>query len=105
MGLRFRQELGQDEGMLFVFPAVRPVSFWMKDCVLPLSVGLIDPNGSVLEILDLAPNDANWVRSKSENVRFALEVRQGWFQRRGLAPGVQVRTEQGPLCERFPGGL
>jgi uncharacterized membrane protein (UPF0127 family)/acyl carrier protein len=102
MGLRFRQQLSENQGMLFVFPSPQLASFWMKDCRLALSIAFLDPDGTMLEIHDLQPNSENWVRSASEQVRFALEAHQGWFQRRQLTPDIKVQTDNGSLAERFP---
>jgi uncharacterized protein len=103
MGLRFRQELSENEGMLFVFPSPQFASFWMKDCPLALSIAFLDSDGTMLEVHDLQPNSENWLRSSSDQVRFALEVQQGWFQRRQLTPGIKVQTDNGSLAERLPG--
>ena len=40
-GLMFRRDLGEDEGMLFVFPRVRPLSFYMKHTYVPLAIAFI----------------------------------------------------------------
>jgi uncharacterized protein len=37
-GLMFRQSLPENEGMLFLFPASEPLSFWMKNTYLPLDM-------------------------------------------------------------------
>lgn len=101
MGLRFRQKLSENEGMLFVFPGPQFASFWMKDCPLALSITFLDQDGTMLEVHDLQPNSEQWVRSASDQVRFALEVQQGWFQRRNLTHGAKIQTDHGTLAEYF----
>jgi uncharacterized membrane protein (UPF0127 family) len=99
-GMMFRTRMGENDGMIFVFPSQR-ASFWMKNCTLPLSVAYIDPEGVILEIHDMQPHDTNSVVSAAENVHYALETPQGWFARHHVREGMTVRTERGSLAETF----
>ena len=38
LGLMFRDSMPADEGMLFIFPAEAPRSFWMKNTRIPLDI-------------------------------------------------------------------
>jgi len=100
-GMMFRTNMLENEAMLFVFPNAAPKNFYMRNCVVPLSAAYIAPDGTVLEIVDLQPGDERGVPSRSSNVQFVLEVRQGWFLRHNLSPGAVVRTEKGSLLETF----
>jgi len=102
-GMMFRTNVAESEGMLFVLPYTQQASFWMKNCLVPLSIGYIDPEGTIQEIHDLAPNNTNTVLSASANIRFALEVSQGWFDRNRVVTGMVIRTERGSLPETFLG--
>lgn len=86
-GLMSRTNLNENEGMLFVFPQPRPVSFWMKDTPVPLSIAYVGPSGRILEIHDLKPLDETPVPSASERVAYALEVAKGWFLRHRVLAG------------------
>jgi len=103
-GMMFRTNLAENAGMLFAFPAPHQASFWMKNCPLPLSAAYIDPEGVILEIHDLQPDNTNSVVASSEQVQFVLETNQGWFKRHHVTTGMVVRTERGPLRETFFGG-
>ena len=37
-GLMFRENMPEDEGMLFVFPKMSMLSFWMKNTLIPLDM-------------------------------------------------------------------
>jgi hypothetical protein len=100
-GMMFRTNLDENGGMLFVFPRASQVSFWMKNCTVPLSAAYIDPAGAIVEIHDLEPRNTNSVVAKGPNVQFVLEVSQGWFKRHQVEPGAFVRTERGTLQETF----
>jgi uncharacterized membrane protein (UPF0127 family) len=93
--------MAENEAMFFVLGYTQQASFWMKNCPLPLSVAYIDPDGVIQEIHDLHPHNTNSVVSTSHNIRFAIETRQGWFERHDIRPGMIVRTEQGSLWDTF----
>jgi uncharacterized membrane protein (UPF0127 family) len=100
-GMMFRTNLLETEGMLFVFPVPGPKNFYARNCLIPLSVAYIAPDGTVLQIVELQPGDEKGVSSWSTNVQFVLEVRHGWFDRHGIRPGAIVRTEKGTLLKTF----
>ncbi len=102
-GMMFRTNLAETEGMLFLLPYTQPASFWMKNCLVPLSVAYIDPEGILEEVHDLEPGNTDLVTSASANIRFALEVNRGWFARHQVSTGMVVRTERGSLTETFFG--
>ena len=41
-GLMNRKKLKDTEGMIFVFPDSRVLDFWMKNTLIPLSIGYFD---------------------------------------------------------------
>jgi uncharacterized protein len=100
-GMMFRTNMAENAGMLFVFPIPQQVSFWMKNCPLPLSAAYIDPEGVILEIRDLQPHNTNSVVAVSNRVQFVLETNQGWFGRHHVTPGMVIQTERGTLMETF----
>ena len=89
-GLMSRTNLAENEAMLFVFPSPRPVSFWMKDTPVPLSIAYIGPSGRIFEIHDLKPLDETPVPSASSAIVYAIEAPQGWFSRHGVLAGSVV---------------
>lgn len=88
-GLMYRFSLPPDHGMLFVFEAPQPLSFWMKNTYIPLSIAYIDAQGKILNIEDMAPRDerSHWSRGPA---LYALEMKQGWFAQKGITAGMQV---------------
>ena len=78
-GLKYRNSLPADTGMLFIYPDEMSLSFWMKDTQLPLSIAFIKSNGSILDIKDMQPFSLDIINS-SAPVQYALEMTQGWFQ-------------------------
>ncbi len=100
-GMMFRTNVAENEAMIFVMPFPHRASFWMKNTSVPLSVAYIDPRGVILEIHDLQPHNTNSVVAASDNVQYALETSQGWFERHKIQPGTLIRTEAGSLQQTF----
>lgn len=97
-GLMERTALAEDAGMLFVFPGERPLSFWMKDTLIPLSIAYIDGDGGIVDIQDMAPLDETSHPSAAP-AQYALEVNQGFFEERGVQVG-----DEADLPVSTPGG-
>lgn len=88
-GLMFRESLGEDCGMIFVFDEEEPLSFWMRNTLVPLSIAYIDAEGSIVSLHDMEPLDETSVPSEGP-ARYALEVNQGFFEERGVEVGDMV---------------
>jgi len=87
-GLMYRKSLGEDRGMLFVYPAERELSYWMRNTLIPLSIAYIDSEGRIVDILDMKPLDDNPPHYvSSEPVQYALEVNKGFFEKMGVKEG------------------
>lgn len=93
-GLMFREKMGADEGMLFVFPAPAAVCMWMKNTLLPLSVAFIDENGKIINIEDMKPQSLE-SHCAHKPIRYALEMNQGWFKQKNIKPGSTIEGLQG----------
>jgi uncharacterized membrane protein (UPF0127 family) len=88
-GLMFRQSMGANEGMLFIFEAPAGVCMWMKNTPLPLSVAFIDQAGKIVNIEDMQPNTTNPHCAK-KLIRYALEMNQGWFKQKNIKAGSTI---------------
>ena len=88
-GLMNRKSLGENRGMLFVFPKDEKLSFWMKDTQIPLSIAYIAKDGTIKEIKEMEPYSLRPVESVY-SVRYALEVNRGAFERLGIEPGDKI---------------
>jgi hypothetical protein len=89
-GLMFRTTMGEDEGMIFIFTHPQQMGFWMRNTILPLDIGYIDPTGELKEIYPMYPHDEKTVSSHSRDIQFCLEMNQGWYQRNGVRPGANL---------------
>ena len=85
-GLMNRLVLEEDTGMIFVFEDLKTRSFWMKETYLPLSIAYLDDKGVIINIEKMTPLDITGIKS-SNPARYALEMNEGWFEKRGIIPG------------------
>jgi uncharacterized membrane protein (UPF0127 family) len=91
IGLRGRESMPEDRGMLFVYPAEGPRTFTMADTPIPLSIAFIDSERRIIDIQDMEPFDGEPPGYESaEPAQYALEVNQGFFEERGVRVGDRV---------------
>lgn len=104
-GLMFRSALPQNQGMLFVFETEQPLTFWMKNTLLPLSIAYLDAKMKIVDIQDMNPEPA-MVRElrrypSAKPAKFALEVNQGWFKKHKIGLGTQLKILQAPASPQL----
>ena len=90
-GLMFRKDAGS--GMLFSWPAAEQRVFWMRNTLIPLSVGFISANGILFGIEDMSPETDDYHYS-AEPATDALELAQGEFAQKGLKPGARLLNRE-----------
>jgi uncharacterized membrane protein (UPF0127 family) len=88
-GLMYRRDLPGNQGMVFVFPQASAQCMWMKNTYVPLSVAFIDDQGKILNIAHMEPLNETSHCSKGK-ARYALEMRQGWFEQKGVVDGQTI---------------
>jgi uncharacterized protein len=92
IGLMFRQQMPQGEGMLFVFEVPAEQCFWMKNTVLPLTAAFVAEDGTIVNLVDMKPQTTDSHCSKKP-VRYVLEMNQGWFAKKGIKAGAKLGGE------------
>jgi hypothetical protein len=88
-GLMFREKMGRDEGMLFIFDEPAYHSMWMKNTLIPLSVAFVDAGGTILNILDMEPHSEESHMSAGPSI-YAIETNRGWFAAKKIKAGDKV---------------
>jgi uncharacterized membrane protein (UPF0127 family) len=88
-GLMYREKLGKEDGMLFIFDEPAYHSMWMKNTLIPLSVAFVDGEGRILNILDMEPQTLD-SHTAAGPARYAIETNKGWFAQRKVKPGDKV---------------
>jgi len=90
-GLMFREKLGPYDGMLFDFHQEAPVSFWMKNTLIPLDMVFIAADGTIRRVhANAVPLSTDSISSEFP-VRGVLEINGGSAKLLGIKPGDKVR--------------
>lgn len=90
-GLMYRDKLGPYDGMLFDFYQDAPVSFWMKNTLIPLDMLFIAGDGTIKHIhANATPLSTESIPSQFP-VRAVLEINGGSAKLLGIKPGDKVR--------------
>ncbi len=79
-------EIADDQAMLFVFTDERVRGFWMLNTITPLDIAYARTNGEIVQIWQMPPQTLRTF-SSIEPVMFALEAKQGTFERLGIQVG------------------
>lgn len=89
IGLMYRSEMPQHEGMLFVFEEPAQQCFWMKNTLLPLTAAFVADDGSIVNLVDMKPQTTD-SHCSTKPVRFVLEMNQGWFAKKSIKAGFRL---------------
>ena len=92
-GLSDTDELGQDEGMVFVYPATGDRTFVMRDMDFPLDIVFVAGNGTITEIAHAPVEDDAELTRYSGRARWVVEVNRGWTAEHGVSEGDEVRVD------------
>jgi len=92
IGLMFRKEMPQTEGMIFVFEQPATQCFWMRNTLLPLTAAFVADDGRIVNLADMKPQTDD-SHCSEEPVRFVLEMNQGWFARKNIKKGAKLSGE------------
>ena len=98
-GLMFRTSLANDRGMLFVFDTDNVLNFWMKNTLIPLSIGYFNKDKKLVKIHEMIPAIAGEAMPKTygsiQPCMYALEMPKGWFAANKIEPGATFSFIQG----------
>ncbi|WP_245413476.1 DUF192 domain-containing protein [Mangrovicella endophytica] len=89
-GLMNRPSMPKDHGMLFSFEQTEPVSFWMKNTLIPLDMIFIGETGVVERIATNVPPLSLKTVPSGKPVRYVLELNGGASAGYGLKDGDRV---------------
>lgn len=90
IGLMYRKDMPQHEGMIFVFDQPGKRCFWMKNTFLPLTAAFVADDGMIVNLVDMKPQSLD-AHCSEKPVRYVLEMNQGWFAKKGIKAGTKLQ--------------
>lgn len=91
-GLMFVTDLGDLDGMLFVFDTPSAGAFWMENTLIPLDIAFFRTDGTLIAVLEMEPcgdQDPCPTYGPGADYQFALEAPAGALI--GLDPGTLLQ--------------
>jgi uncharacterized membrane protein (UPF0127 family) len=92
-GLMWRYALSESAGMLFIFTREQPLSFWMRNTLIPLDMLFIDAKGRVVSIIENAEPRTLQSRPSTGPATYVLEIAGGTSAKKKLKTGALVTFE------------
>lgn len=89
-GLMFRKSIGDDEGMIFLYPGEEDISMWMKNTYISLDMIFVRSNGTISRIETGTEPFSESVISSGGKVLAVIEMKAGSARRLGLKAGDKV---------------
>lgn len=94
-GLMFREELPQDQGMLFIFERDDWRFFWMKNTLIDLDMLFLDSSGVITSISEEVPH--SYLGAPEEEIataagfgKYVLEINSGAAKQYNLKTGDRL---------------
>ncbi len=103
-GLMGRTDLGENDGMIFIYAEPQQMSFWMRNTPTPLDIGFFDAAGVLREVYPLYAYDETPVQSRSIALKYGVEMPQGWYRAHGVKSGDRLDLSALSAAVRARGG-
>lgn len=91
----YRESLGENEGMLFIFDEETIHAFWMKNTLIPLDAVWISSDYKIVDIQTMTPCKeslcSNYIPAGIS--KYVLEVNAGVAQKMGIGKGNKVSVK------------
>ncbi len=103
-GLMFVESMPRSSGMLFVFEREKPLSFWMRNTLIPLDMIAFDGSGTATRVhAGAVPLDETPIPLGGA-VKFVLEVNGGTAAALGVSEGTEMRHPSIGAAAAWPCG-
>ena len=93
-GLKYRETMAENQGMLFIFEFPDIYDFWMQDTYLPLDILFIASDGTINYIYEKAiPFSENRITPSSLH-KYVLEVNAGTVKKFNIKTGDKIKWKR-----------
>ena len=94
IGLMFRENLAERNGMLFVNEQEKKLAIWMKNTLIPLDIVFVSAQGVIVSIFkDLQPclKVPCQIYESQEMAKYILEINAGLAEKNGVRVGQRLK--------------
>ena len=89
-GLKYREKMDADQGMLFIFPVLDYYEFWMQDTYLPLDMLFCSADEVIFQVHENAvPFSEERITPEKPN-SYVLEINGGLANQLNINPGDKI---------------
>jgi uncharacterized membrane protein (UPF0127 family) len=96
LGLMYREKLGENQGMLFIFPDNEPRAFWMKNTILPLDMIFIGQDSIIVTIHEHTTPLSRESYLSEIPAKYVVEVNAGYVNAHDIKVGDKVTWKLKP---------
>ena len=93
-GLMYRQTMGENQGMLFLFDKMEPQSFWMKNTFISLDILYINDQKEIVSIAKMAQPKSEAPIPSGVPAIYVLEVNGGFCDRYQIKEGYKITWKE-----------
>lgn len=93
-GLMNRDDIKNNEGMLFIFPSEHKVNMWMKDTYIPLDIIFISKNKYIVDIIKNTKPESKTILQSKFVAKYVLEIKAGLVEFLNINIGDIVSFEK-----------
>ncbi len=93
-GLMYRKQIGNKEGMLFIFERSEPRSFWMKNTFISLDIFYIDEDHAIVSIRKYTKPLSTHPIPSGKPAKFVVETNAGFADKYGIREGDRISFPQ-----------
>lgn len=95
-GLKFRETMAENQGMLFIFSNPDYYDFWMQDTYLPLDMLFIGADKTIFQIHENAQPFSEERISPTQPNNYVLELNAGIAKKLNISPGDKITWKKLP---------
>jgi hypothetical protein len=92
IGLMFRQRMGKDTCMLFIFQREARQGIWMRNMRFPIDILWLDSSKKVVDFVEAAMPASRRIYAPEKDAKYVLETNAGFIRRNRIKKGVAIRN-------------
>ncbi len=94
LGLMFRKNMEENQGMLFIFPVAEVQSFWMRNTLISLDMIFINEDKKIITIHKNTVKLSDNSYTSTGPAKYVLEVNAGYTNKFNIKEGDHVNWER-----------